>query len=271
MAQLLRKPSAFGLGLGRLRSPLSTVQYSSWCMPCDVQLQVDLGRRKWEHSGGKLFNTGILPSSGFVVGSMAFHTTTVVLDSAPSAPSAPMSPGVTVESQQQVSPRDQLQRLRKHCQEINDAAVKSVLPDNMVKEALTLIPRPSGAEDITDKLMVQDKEYKLSNNVHIIAFGKAVTGMVKAAEEILGKHIVGGIASVPKGIQHTLKEIGKSDLLPNSDSRVQIMEGAKNNYPDDDAWKSAMKIHDLVQSLGERDIALVLISGIININYFDIP
>lgn len=37
------------------------------------------------------------------------------------------------------------------------------------------------------------------SNVKVVAFGKAVLGMLEALEELLGDHLVGGIASVPVG------------------------------------------------------------------------
>ena len=38
-----------------------------------------------------------------------------------------------------------------------------------------------------------------SRNVKVVAFGKAVLGMVAAVEELLGEHVVEGVASVPVG------------------------------------------------------------------------
>ena len=52
-----------------------------------------------------------------------------------------------------------------------------------------------------NNLIIADRRYSLNRNVHIVAFGKAVIGMVKTAEDILGEHVVGGVASVPWGIQ----------------------------------------------------------------------
>ena len=40
----------------------------------------------------------------------------------------------------------------------------------------------------------------------VVAFGKAVLGMVDALESILGDHIIGGVASVPSGAVNTHKE-----------------------------------------------------------------
>jgi len=91
-------------------------------------------------------------------------------------------------------------QLREHAVDIYNTSVKSVLPRAMVDNAL----KRDG-----DRLKVGDCWRTLQHNVHIVAFGKAVIGMVRAAEEALGDHIVGGIASVPWGIQDTLKQLGK--------------------------------------------------------------
>jgi len=91
-------------------------------------------------------------------------------------------------------------RLHEHATDIYNTAVTSVLPRAMVDNAL----KRDG-----DRLTVGDHCHMLRHNVHVVAFGKAVIGMVRAAEEALGDHIVGGIASVPYGIQDTLKQLGK--------------------------------------------------------------
>ena len=39
----------------------------------------------------------------------------------------------------------------------------------------------------------------------MVAFGKAVLGMVAAVEGIIGEHIVGGVASVPVGTMETAR------------------------------------------------------------------
>ena len=40
----------------------------------------------------------------------------------------------------------------------------------------------------------------------VIAFGKAVLGMVEAIENILDSHIVGGVAIVPRGMINTMQQ-----------------------------------------------------------------
>ena len=91
-------------------------------------------------------------------------------------------------------------RLRAHADDIFKAAVTSVLPHTMVTNAL----KRDG-----NRLTIGNQKYILKHNVHVVAFGKAVIGMVRAADDILGDHIVDGVASVPWSIQDTMKRLGK--------------------------------------------------------------
>nr|XP_054752241.1 glycerate kinase-like [Lytechinus pictus]XP_054752243.1 glycerate kinase-like [Lytechinus pictus] len=149
--------------------------------------------------------------------------------------------------------RDDCQHyLRQSAREIFEAGVEAVLPSQMVKDALCF----EGS-----RLCVNGQEYAVNKNVHIAAFGKAVAGMVRAAEDILGDEVVDGIASVPFGIQKTLIDLNKEALLPRSDSKVKMIEGAKDNLPDSDSLRAAEEISRLANKLTERDILLVMISG----------
>lgn len=51
------------------------------------------------------------------------------------------------------------------------------------------------------------------------------------------------------------------NMLLENNSRITVMEGAKNNLPDADAQKSAECIRELASGLTEKDLLLVLISG----------
>ena len=86
--------------------------------------------------------------------------------------------------------------LQKDARDIFGTAVTAVLPSSMVKNALKI-------ENGT--LVVDGEKYPLKKNVHIVGFGKAVLGMACAAEEVLGDHVVGGVVSIPTGMQQTLR------------------------------------------------------------------
>ncbi|XP_072176435.1 glycerate kinase-like [Diadema setosum] len=83
--------------------------------------------------------------------------------------------------------------------------------------------------------------------------------MVRAVEDVLGENVAGGIASIPCGIKNMLKD--RKNLLPSFESKVKLMEGALNNIPDAQSLAAATEIALLAESLTEKDIVLVLISG----------
>lgn len=132
------------------------------------------------------------------------------------------------------------------------AAVEAVQPDTVVRQSI---------ERKGDSVTIDGHKFSLKHNLHLVGFGKAVLGMAAEAERLLGDHLVRGVISVPNGIQLTLQEHGKSHLLLKDDSRIKVMEGAKNNLPDADAQKAAERIRQLASELSEDDILLVLISG----------
>lgn len=135
--------------------------------------------------------------------------------------------------------------------DIFTAAINGVSPLSMVKNALNV----QG-----NTLLIQNEKFRLSKNVTIFAFGKAVLGMVRAVEDVLGDHIVGGIASIPTGLQNTLASANRGDLMPRS-SLVTVYEGAENNIPDENAQRAAMAVYDRAKCLTEKDLCITLISG----------
>ncbi|XP_062569504.1 glycerate kinase-like [Saccostrea cucullata] len=140
----------------------------------------------------------------------------------------------------------------KELRDILDAAISSVLPSEMIERALKV----EG-----NSLHVGGQEYTLDNNVYVVGFGKAVAGMARAVEDQLQHHLISGILSVPHGLGHTLKELGKMDLWPRENTKLKVMEGAKNNLPDNDAQTAAVSIKKLVSTLTDQHILIVLISG----------
>ncbi|XP_068109279.1 glycerate kinase [Hyperolius riggenbachi] len=136
------------------------------------------------------------------------------------------------------------------------SAVSAVLPPQMLQRALAV--RESAGSAV---LECGGKKYPLHNNLYLAGFGKAVLGMAAATERIVGKHLVQGVISIPQGMQKSLMQAGKRDMLLSSDSRIRVMEGAANNMPDEAALKAAGEIRKLAEKLQEKDVLLVLISG----------
>ncbi|NWU76389.1 GLCTK kinase, partial [Onychorhynchus coronatus] len=145
--------------------------------------------------------------------------------------------------------------LREHALSLFRSAVGTVCPAPMMKRALKL--QGGGCP----QLLVNDQAFPVKRDLYLVGFGKAVLGMAAVAEEILGDHLVRGIINVPLGIQESLQQAGMQEMLLKPHSKIQVIEGAKNNLPDAEALKGAVAIQQLAESLTAADLLLVLISG----------
>ncbi|MEM7008546.1 MAG: glycerate kinase [Thermodesulfobacteriota bacterium] len=132
------------------------------------------------------------------------------------------------------------EKLRKDAKEIFDAGLKAVDPINAVKNHV----RRDG-----NKLILQDAEYHLESfdNIYVIGMGKAAASMAKAVEDILGERLTSGIVNVKYG--HSVEL-----------SKVKINE-AGHPVPDDEGLKGSREIMNLLNSSGEKDLVICLISG----------
>ncbi|KRZ75451.1 Glycerate kinase, partial [Trichinella papuae] len=132
------------------------------------------------------------------------------------------------------------------------AACESVKPEILVAQNLIYETNP-------DRIFIPSngKSYVLNNNVYIVGFGKAAFGMCQKAAEIVGKHLVRGIASVPVGTMEQRLKSGPVEVHP----RLEVYEGAKDNIPDESALRTTNRILNMVLPLKEDAILLVLISG----------
>ncbi|POI29102.1 hypothetical protein CIB84_007149 [Bambusicola thoracicus] len=145
--------------------------------------------------------------------------------------------------------------LCEHALSLFRSAVGTVRPAPMLKRALKL------QGERCPQLLVNSRAFPLKRGLYLVGFGKAVLGMAAAAEEILGDHLVRGIINVPLGIQESLQRAGMQEMLLKPHSRIQVIEGAKNNLPDPEALRGASAIQELAEGLTADDLLLVLISG----------
>ncbi|NWI08012.1 GLCTK kinase, partial [Tichodroma muraria] len=145
--------------------------------------------------------------------------------------------------------------LREHALSLFRGALDTVRPGPMLKRALKL------QGDGCPQLLVKGQAFPVKRDLYLVGFGKAVLGMATAAEEILGDHLTRGIINVPLGIQESLQQAGMQEMLLKPHSKIQVIEGAKNNLPDAEALKGAVAIQELAEGLTADDLLLVLISG----------
>lgn len=113
-------------------------------------------------------------------------------------------------------------------------------------------------------LQIVDKKNSINIDInnkycHLVGFGKAVLGMAVQVEKALGKRLVSGIISVPIGTKE--KFCDDMEINSHSNSVLEIYEGAKNNLPDDLAVQTALKIKEKVESLNDKDVLIIVISG----------
>lgn len=87
-------------------------------------------------------------------------------------------------------------KLKSDAQTIFRASLSAVSPQEMVKNNLLF------RQNI---LSIKDREYVVDKNVSVVAFGKAVLGMAKAVDDILGGQIVRGVASIPLGLPEAIR------------------------------------------------------------------
>ena len=92
--------------------------------------------------------------------------------------------------------------LAEHARKLFESTIAAVLPGPMMHRALSLDPG-------SGQLKVRNRSFQLRQNLYLVGFGKAVLGMAAAAEQLLGKHLVQGVISVPKGIRATMEYTGK--------------------------------------------------------------
>ena len=121
-----------------------------------------------------------------------------------------------------------------------ECALKAVDPKQLLKTKLLLK---------NSRLHVDDFSFDLTKfrSVYVVGGGKAGGAMVEALEEILDKHITGGIVNVPYGAKHK--------------SRVIEVHEANHPLPDKAGMKGTMRMMQIAESAEKDDLLICLISG----------
>lgn len=122
-----------------------------------------------------------------------------------------------------------MNKLREDANYIIDKAIKKVLPDEAVKQAL------------------KDKQFN-TGKIYVVAAGKAAWQMAKAASNILDDQIESGV--VVTKYEHVKGEI----------KNIRCFE-AGHPVPDDNSFIATQAALDLVSNLNKDDTVLFLLSG----------
>lgn len=139
------------------------------------------------------------------------------------------------------------EKLSKVLREIFSKCVSSVQIPNIIKNNIHY-------DKNVDILQICNVSHNLVNkNVHIVGAGKAVFKMAIEVETMLGSKLKSGIVSIPMGAYN------KTCTSPSS--VIQFYEGAENNIPDVNSENTTKKIMNLVKSLDENCVLIVLLSG----------
>ena len=127
--------------------------------------------------------------------------------------------------------------MREDLQEIFAAGLAAADPQRAVRRELEL---EDGA------ILAGEKRFE-PRRVFVLAAGKAAGAMAKAAEELLGEKVSGGLV------------VTKDGHDPGPEGFETVF--ASHPEPDERGVEAARRVQELAESLGEEDLLLALISG----------
>ena len=130
-----------------------------------------------------------------------------------------------------------MQTTQKHLREILEAGIAAADPYDAVKRYL----------EVEDNLIGSGGESLEAERVFVLAAGKAAGPMARAAAELLGEKLAGGIL------------VTKDDHDEGPESLETYL--ASHPEPDERGVEAARKAQELAESLEEGDLLLALISG----------
>lgn len=133
-------------------------------------------------------------------------------------------------------------RLRADAAAIIEAALGAVAPQGAIGHLVQVRG---------DKLLVDDRVYPLADfeRVTVVGAGKASATMAQAVEDILGDRIHQGVVITKHGQGHEYRG-----------TKIAVVEGG-HPTPDEAGWQGALRIAEMLEPLGEKDLVLCLISG----------
>ncbi|XP_011190111.1 glycerate kinase [Zeugodacus cucurbitae] len=154
----------------------------------------------------------------------------------------------------------QLQHIQ-NLRHIFQRSVEAVRPAQLLSEANQYTLRPQVSEDGRRlSIQIQGKTLDITHkHCHVVGCGKAVLGMAVQLEKSLDKRLVSGVLSIPEGTRARFQDVPEMQLSTNT--VLDVIEGAPNNQPDEQALEAAKRIKTLAASMTENDILFVLISG----------
>ena len=133
--------------------------------------------------------------------------------------------------------------------------LSSLKPDNLLDACVVY-------DDDSETLVIKDNNINvtLENGYYLIGFGKAVLGLASCLlTKISGDKLKGGILSVPHGT--SALPLNRESLDICDRNKVSVLEGARNNLPDEDSENATRSILEMVGGLGPRDVVITIISG----------
>lgn len=127
--------------------------------------------------------------------------------------------------------------MRKDLEEIWAAGLAAADPERAVRRAL----------EIQDDAIIVDGTRFVPEGLFVVAVGKAAGTMAKAARELLGEKVSGGLV------------VTKDDHDPGPEEFETVF--ASHPEPDERGVEAARKVQDSAEALEEGDLLLALISG----------
>jgi glycerate 2-kinase len=127
--------------------------------------------------------------------------------------------------------------MEEHLREILSAGLEAADP----KEAVLRSVRLEG-----DSILAGGERFE-ADHVFVLAAGKAAGAMARAAEELLGGRLAGGLV------------VTKDEHAPGPERLETVF--AAHPEPDERGVEAARRAEELAESLGEKDLLLALISG----------